>query len=269
MGSEAPIADLLSHARTIDVRGVSMEMVVKGKGPPLLLLHGMDGVEGAAALIDALAQNYEVYAPSHPGFGASALPSGATTVDDIAYTYLDLLELLDLRDVVVAGFSFGGWLAAEILVKDCSRAARVVLGAPLGLRTGDRRTRRVADIFVLDEREKEARMQHTKAAPIAVAELSDTALERKMRNTEALSRFGWSPYLYNPKLAQRLHRINAPVLMLWGEEDQIAPIAYGKDYASSLAAASFEAIPQCGHRIYVDQPAAAAQHIHAFAQAKI
>lgn len=265
MGGEAPEADFLAHARAVDVRGVRIEMVVRGKGAPLLFLHGMDGVEGAEPLIEALAKDYEVFAPSHPGFGGSDLTPGASSVDDISYTYLDLLDQLDLRDFLVVGCSFGGWLAAELLVKDCRRAAQVVLCAPLGLRTGERRKRRVVDIFMLDEREAAARMQIS--PPAAGAELSDAALERKLRNTESMSRFGWSPYLYNPKLVHRLHRIIAPTLVLWGEEDQIAPLAYGKDFAAHIPGARFEVIPQCGHRIYIDKPDAAAKRIRAFAKA--
>jgi len=131
MTTEASAADFLQAAKVVEIQGLKLELVVKGQGAPLLLLHGMDGVEGCARIIDLLARDFTVYAPSHPGFGASELPRAFSTIDDLAYFYLDLLDHFDLQNVTVVGFSLGGWIAAEILVKDASRVSRLVLGAPL------------------------------------------------------------------------------------------------------------------------------------------
>jgi pimeloyl-ACP methyl ester carboxylesterase len=258
-------ADLIAEATTITVRDLQTEMVVKGRGAPLLFLHGMDGIEAAAGLINLLAESHKVYAPSHPGFGASALPGAFSTIDDLAYFYLDLIEQLDLRDTTFAGFSFGGWLASEILTKDCSRASRVILGAPLGLRSGDRRERRVADIFMLGQRELAEKMQVTPVQAPAGPPSEAMAL-RIARNAEAVGLFGWSPYMSNPKLINRLHRIKTPVHILWGEQDGIASVDYGKEYAAAINGASFETIAQCGHRIYVDKPDVAAKAIRKFSK---
>ena len=73
-------------------------------------------------MLTELAKGGRVIAPSHPGFGTSQLPKGMTTVDDLSYFYLDLLEQLDLRDVLVVGVGLGGWIAAEIAVKDSTAA---------------------------------------------------------------------------------------------------------------------------------------------------
>jgi pimeloyl-ACP methyl ester carboxylesterase len=155
--SGSPDQDLIAQTKLLDVNGVKIELATKGKGAPLLFLHGMDGIEGAAAMIGALSESFEVFAPSHPGFGASELPTTFTTVDDLSYFYLDLMEKLDLNRAVVAGFSFGGWIAAEMLVKDASRASKAVLGAPFGLPTGDRRKSLVADIFMIEPSDIPAR----------------------------------------------------------------------------------------------------------------
>src|SRR5688500_2462283 len=99
MNAQALPADLLSEASLVDIRGLRLELIVKGEGAPLLFLHGMDGVEGCAKINDLLARGFTVYAPSHPGFGASELPRAYSSIDDLAYFYLDLLEHFDLRDV--------------------------------------------------------------------------------------------------------------------------------------------------------------------------
>jgi pimeloyl-ACP methyl ester carboxylesterase len=266
MTTEASPADFLTEAQFVEVQGLKLELIVKGEGAPLLLLHGMDGVEGCARLIDLLARDFSVYAPSHPGFGASELPRAFSTIDDLAYFYLDLLEHFELRDVTVVGFSLGGWIAAEMLVKDASRVARLVLGAPLGLRTAERRGTQVADLFMLDPKEMDATMQVTPAAQKPnLATLPEPMLERIARNAEAVCLFGWSPYLYNPKLHLRLHRIKVPTVLLWGEDDRFAPLGYAQSFTARLTEARLETLAACGHRIYVDCPEVAAAKIVNFA----
>src|SRR5262245_27740695 len=100
-----------------DIAGARIELIERGRGRPLLLLHPAMGIKGSDQAIDHLARSFRVLAPSHPGFGRSDLPRGMNTVDDLAYFYLDVMDALDLRDVVLAGSSFGGWIAAEIAIK--------------------------------------------------------------------------------------------------------------------------------------------------------
>jgi pimeloyl-ACP methyl ester carboxylesterase len=259
----------LKDSETVDIRGSAIELIRKGNGSPLLFLHGMDGVEASAEIIDALARQFTVYAPSHPGFGTSELPAGVTTVDDLGYFYLDLLDQLDLRDVTLVGMSIGGWTALEMLVKDSSRIARAVLGAPLGLNTGDRRTQHVVDIFMLPTAEVEKKMQTTPPAPrIDPATLTAEAVERSVRNAEAVSLFGWSPYLHNPKLRQRLHRVKPPVLVLWGDADAIVSQEYRQAFVEALPGATFQILSECGHRIPTDCAEPAARAITDFAGAQ-
>jgi len=266
MSTEASTADFLKAAERVEIQGLKLELIVKGAGSPLLFLHGMDGVEGCSRIIDLLARDFTVYAPSHPGFGASELPRAFSTIDDLAYFYLDLLDHFDLRGVTVVGFSLGGWIAAEILVKDTSRVSRLVLGAPLGLRTAEGRVRQVADIFMLHSKEVAAAMQLTPTADnVPLAELPEAMLERIARIAEAVCLFGWSPYLYNPKLHLRLHRIKVPTVLLWGEQDRLAPLDYAKSFIAGLGQARLETLEACGHRIYVDRPEAAAARIVNFA----
>ena len=266
MSTEASPADFLNEAQIVDVQALKLELIVKGKVAPLLFLHGIDGVQRCARVIELLARDFTVFAPSHPGFGASELPRSFSTIDDLAYFYLDLLDHFDLRDVTVVGFSLGGWIAAEILVKDASRVSKLVLGAPLGLRTAEKRAMHVTDLFMLDPKEMDATMQATPSSKnVNLAALPERTLERIARNAEAVCLFGWSPYLYNPKLHLRLHRIKLPTVVLWGEDVRLAPLGYAKNFAAKLAQGRLETLPACGHRIYVDRPDVAAARIVNFA----
>jgi pimeloyl-ACP methyl ester carboxylesterase len=265
--SQAAVREtFLKGAETIDMRGSAIEIVRKGDGPPLLFLHGIDGLEAAAGLVDRLAETFTVYAPSHPGFGASQLPPGITTVDDLGYFYLDMLDAFELDTVTLVGLSLGGWIALEMLVKEPRRVSRAVLGAPLGICTGDRRAQHVVDIFMLSATEVERKMQASPpAARVDPATLPVETLERAARNTAAVSRFAWSPYLHNPKLRQRLHRATPPALILWGDADAIVPRAYAQDVVAALPHATLQVLPGCGHRIHIDSAEPTARAIVAFA----
>jgi len=253
----------------LDVLGTELEIFQAGGGPPLLFLHGLDGIEGAAPLQRELAKHFTVYAPSHPGFGASAGSPRIDRVDDLGYFYLDMLDQLGLDRPVIVGTSFGAWVAAEMLTKEPGRAAQLVLVSPLGLPTAERREQYVADIFMLSRQELGKRMQVGEPAlgsdMKTLATLPEDRLRRLMRNDEAASHFGWTPYMSNKKLGDRTHRIASPTLVIWGEADGIVSAKYRDDWRKALPQAEVECFEGAGHRLHADQPARLAARIAAFA----
>ena len=132
---------------TEKIAGANIEVLRRGKGRPILFLHPHIGMHGSQRFIELLAREAQVIAPSHPGFGHSELPRGMSTVDDMSYFYLDLIEQLNLRDLVVVGASFGGWIAAEIATKSCERLSRLVLLGAVGAKFGGRDKSDIVDIF--------------------------------------------------------------------------------------------------------------------------
>src|SRR3954468_2949841 len=133
----------------IEVAGIALETLMAGDGPPLLFLHGGDYVAQNRPFLDRLAHRWHVIAPRHPGFGDTPRPAWFRSVHDIAYLYLDLLHCLDLRDTLLVGHSFGGWVALEIAVRSEARLGRLALIDSLGLKFGGREERDIADIYAL------------------------------------------------------------------------------------------------------------------------
>lgn len=250
---------------TLDVLGTQIELFTAGSGAPLLFLHGLDGVEGAAALLGLLAKDFTVYAPTHPGFGNSARPARLNRVDDLGYFTLDVMDTLGLADPVVVGVSFGAWVAAETFTKEPARVSRLVLASPLGLPTANRREQHVADIFMLSRQDLGWRMQVGAPGPGSdmgvLTKLPEAKIRRLMRNDEAASLYGWTPYMSNPKLADRLHRLSAPILVAWGAEDALVSAPYREAWRAALPQAEVETFAGAGHRIHADQPAALAARI--------
>src|SRR5581483_2203242 len=228
---------------SVTVNGVTIEMIDRGKGRPILFLHPGIGIEPDAPVLAALAKSGRVLAPSHPGFGTSQLPAGMTTVDDVSYFYLDLLEQLDLRDVLVVGVGLGGWIACEIAVKDTSRFSQLVLANAIGVKIGDRETRDIVDIWSLMPNELNAlAWADPKLGERDYKTLPEAVSQAAARNREAYARLAWSPYMHNPKLKNRLHRIKLPTLFLWGSADRILSDSYGRGYCALISGAKFQTI---------------------------
>jgi pimeloyl-ACP methyl ester carboxylesterase len=249
----------------LSVGGIELAAVRRGVGRPVVLLHGLDTIDPRASFLNLLSARAAVIAPSHPGFGTSARPDGFETVYDLAHLYLEMLESLPYDKVTLGGFSFGGWLAAEIAVSCCHRIEKLVLVDALGIKISNRETADILDIFNTSPAEVRRQRWHdpNRFAPDYDA-MSDEELTIVARNWDALSLYGWQPYMYNPRLSAWLGRIRVPTLVLWGEQDGIVAPAYGGAYAALIPGARFVTVPRAGHHPEIEQPEAFARHLLAF-----
>src|SRR5262245_33454623 len=118
---------------TIAVRGCNIKLMRGGSGPPLLFLHGSSGAGAWLPFMQSLAARFDVIVPEHPGFGDSDTPDWLDTIHDLAYFYLDFLEQLDLDRVHLVGVSLGGWIAAELAVRDTYRLSSLTLVDAAGI----------------------------------------------------------------------------------------------------------------------------------------
>jgi len=239
----------------VEINGIEVELNVRGRGHPLLFLHPEIGFDRAGPALDRLAQGARVIAPTHPGYGRAKIPSAFNTIDDLAYLYLDLLDALDLREVAVVGAGIGGWIAAEIAVKTTARLTHLVLADAFGVKIGDHETRDIFDMYFITDAELQKVLYFDQElSKRDLSKLPDEELYAMARAREATSRFGWKPYMHNPKLKSRLHRIRIPTFFLWGAEDRIVAPAYGRAYCTSIPGARLQLIERAGHFPHVERP---------------
>jgi pimeloyl-ACP methyl ester carboxylesterase len=244
--------------------GTQLEVMRTGQGRPLVFLHPGLGLRGAEPFLKALGRVGTAIAPAHPGFQGS--PAGDfTSVDDLSYLYLSLLESLD-EPALLIGSSLGGWIALEAAVKSVRNIAGLVLVDAVGVRFNTRDTPDFADIYALPRADLDKRMYHDpNVARIDYPNTPERELEIIARNREAEARFSWSPYLHNPRLNSRLYRARVPALVLWGQSDTLAPLDYGKKLAGALPESTFETIAKAGHFPHIEQPDALVSRIEQFA----
>jgi pimeloyl-ACP methyl ester carboxylesterase len=175
------------------------------------------------------------------------------------------LKKLGLSRVPAIGCSLGGWIAAEMAVMDDDCFSRLVLIDPYGVKLGGPTTRDFADIYQLGPAKSAAlKFRAPETMKRELGKLSDEELGRIARNQESFTRFGWEPYLHNPKLKHLLYRVTAPTLILWGEQDGLASTDYARGFAKLIPDARVATIADAAHYPHLEQPDAVLRHIGEF-----
>ncbi|MEU2925672.1 alpha/beta hydrolase [Streptomyces sp. NPDC007251] len=251
---------MTTTARTItlalDAGDVDLSFTVdeRGKGHPFLLLHGGGGPQTVTGFAGLLAEQRpaRVITPVHPGFGGTARPDWLTDVPTLAQVYVRLLDELGLEDVTVVGNSIGGWIAAEIALLGSDRISGVVLVNAAGIHVPGHP---VADPFTLTPAELSALSFHdVDRFRIDPSTFSDEQRAAAAANRAALQVYSGPHAMADPTLRERLAKVTVPVLVAWGESDQVVDTEYGRAYATAIPGAEFEILPRTGHMPQIETP---------------
>ncbi|WNV86407.1 alpha/beta hydrolase [Umezawaea sp. Da 62-37] len=222
---------------------LALTVTETGEGMPFLVLHGGSGPLSTAPVVDHYAATHRVLAPVHPGWDDTPRPEWFSGVDDLATTYLDLLEDRGLDDVTVLGGSFGGWVAAEMAVRD--------------------RSRRIGHLVLVD-----AIGPRIPGVEVGVPAGPPPGAGGPPAAAMAAVRAYAGPTMSDPKLLRRLARVDTPTLVVWGEDDRVVSPDFGRAFAAAFPDARFELIPGAGHVPTREAPEAVFAAVDAFLTAE-
>lgn len=238
-----------------------------GAGSPLVYLHSAGGEGDALALLDELAKSHDVIAPMFPGFGESEGIEQIDDMEDAVYHLLDLFDRLELAAPAVFGLSLGGWMAAELATRYPERVGKLILANPAGLYIKGaeikdifgRTPGEMAEDLFADQSHPMAQMMHQMDKMIAGSggmrgAIPFEMVKPQLQSMAAAARLAWDPYLHNPKLRKRLHRITAPTLVVRAAKDTLIPAAHAETYAREIPGAKFVEVPDAAHLIAVERP---------------
>jgi pimeloyl-ACP methyl ester carboxylesterase len=236
-------------------RDLPVTLTEAGSGRPALVLHGGGGPFTVAGIAEHLAETMHAVTPTHPGWNGTARPDWLSGIDDIALAYLRYLEDNDLRDVLVVGSSLGGWIGAEMSVRDdAGRISGLILLDAVGV---DVDGQPIRDFFALDARGiAEYSFHDADRFYVDPGTVSDEQAARLRANMATMRIVAGEPYMHDPTLLDRLRRLEIPVLVIWGEGDRIVTSAYGAAYAAAFGDGRFEIVRDAGHLPQIEQPAA-------------
>ncbi|MQY11171.1 2-hydroxy-6-oxo-6-phenylhexa-2,4-dienoate hydrolase [Streptomyces sp. RB5] len=259
-------------ARTVEVADGTLRYYEAGSGHPLLLLHGSGpgatGWSNFAGNIEALAENFHVYAVDMPGWGESS----AVTVDEIDHvrTAIQFLDALGIDKAAFVGNSMGGQNSLRLATEHPGRISHLItMGPPVGMRptlfgAGDgpseglkhliaayrdpspENMRRLVEIMVYDKA--------TFATPELCKARSDAALARPdhLRNyVEGMPKGAPLPQWVKPEL---LSKIQVPTLLIHGRDDRVVSYENSLFLLANIPNSRLVVLNHCGHWAMIEHP---------------
>lgn len=241
---------------------------IAGAGPPLVYLHPANGLRWDLFL-SHLAQSHTVYAIEFPGTSAGD-PYAIHLIDslaDMVLAYEEVLRSLGLERPVLVGQSFGGMLAAELASTFPTIASKIVLLSPLGLWREDLP---IARWLEAAPEEMATLLFHDPAGAAAQSmlalpedpDIAAAAIAAQTWATGATAKFCWP--IPDRGLRGRIHRVSAPVLVVWGKEDSLVPVGYADEWANEISDAQVAVIDTCGHIAQVEKLDETIEKVDAF-----
>jgi pimeloyl-ACP methyl ester carboxylesterase len=241
------------------VNGTSTMVLAAGDitAPPLVFLHGAGTFHGWA-FAEPWTERFRVLIPHHPGYGDSDDLDGLHEVHDLVLHYVELFNQLGLTaDANLVGFSLGGLIAARFAIEQKHRLRRLVLVAPAGLRVPGVA---VEDLFRIPPDELVGRLVHRMDTilPHLPADPNDVDFTvDRYRETRTTAIMLWD-HPFDRVLPRWLGRVDIPTLIVWGEEDRLAPVELARGWADLLPQATVATFPEAGHLVLDEAPDASA-----------
>ena len=231
--------------------------------PLLVLLHGLGAsCERWLNVAPMLSKYFRIIIPDIIGFGHSDKPSTDEYTMNYFVSFLQqFLDRLNIdRSIVLCGHSFGGILATEFARAFNNRVDKLVLVAPAGVL---RFSTHALDKYILsalsptNENALDA-FQDMAFDPRFITEdsLRDFINRMRLPNAKYALLSTVMGIRDSPHLLERLSQVLAPILIIWGENDEITPLPDGKylqEYHENPKNRS-KTINHCGHTPFVEKP---------------
>jgi pimeloyl-ACP methyl ester carboxylesterase len=217
-------------------------------GTPLLLIHGLgDRAEAWAPQIPTLtAAGFHVYAPDLLGYGRSDKPDITYSIPVEVATMTDFMHAINLQHADIAGWSMGGWVAAELTLDHPTLVDRLILEDSAGIRFKATFPRTL--FTPTDEAGLKQLMEALSPRPQALPHFVVRATLRKLASMGRVVQSSMDSMESGTDLLdKRLSAIQQPTLIIWGSEDRLLPISTGLQMHEAIPNSVFATISGCGH----------------------
>ncbi len=274
----------MSELTYLELHGDRIAYRDAGKGPALLLIHGMAGSSATwEAIIPRLSANYRVIAPDLLGHGMSAKPRGDYSLGAFAVWLRDFLDELGLQRVTVIGQSLGGGIAMQFGYQHRNYCERLVLIGSGGLGPDLSPVLRIlsapgAELIMPVVTPQPVRNLGNKVA----SWLSSAGIQAPRAGqmwqaycslADAESRHAFFRTLrsvvdYRGQAVSALNKLHLtgdiPTLLIWGDHDRIIPVSHAYAARDALTGCRLEVLDGVGHFPHVEAPTAVADILEDF-----
>jgi 4,5:9,10-diseco-3-hydroxy-5,9,17-trioxoandrosta-1(10),2-diene-4-oate hydrolase len=258
------------HQHWVDVGGSAINYVELGKGPPMLLIHGLGGSwQNWLETIPFFARAHRVVAPDLPGFGASPLPPEKISIPGYGRLLDGFCAAVGLERGVVVGHSMGGFIAAEVAIQHAARVDKLVLVSAAGITAEHQRNERALAVMRRFEAALTFAATHPKPGffmrprarramrlvfahpdrlpgPLLVEQAKGGGKPGFVDALDALSAY---------PIRDRVQRISVPTLIVWGDGDKLVPLRDADVFEELIPNARKVVYPDTGHVPMLERPA--------------
>ncbi|HEX2593872.1 MAG TPA: alpha/beta hydrolase [Rhizomicrobium sp.] len=243
--------------KTVAVHKVPVRYIEGGSGNPLVFLHGAGGVTTSDPFLAKLAEKYHVYAPLLPGYGDSEECGEIRDMLDFTLHTWDVVEALGLKNPILVGHSMGGMIAAEMAAIAPNDVTRLGLICPAGLWLDDHP---IPDLFATMPFEMPKLLFHNVEAGTAMLTSGLKMDDPKFLQTYLVNnarQLGMAGKILFPVpergLSERLYRIKAKTLIVWGDSDKLISPVYAQPFKKGIKGAELVSIPEAGHMVILEK----------------
>ena len=227
-------------SRRISVNGLGVHTWMAGKGPPVVLVHGL-GVSGRymLPLAESLAERCSVLAPDLPGYGRSQKPPAPLGISELASALAGCLDALGLERAAFVANSMGCQILTELAVRFPERVGPLVLIGP----TVDPKLR-------LARRQLMGGLRESAREPLSLLAL--VAHDNSRMGVRAL--LATMRSALDDRIEQRLPLIEQPALVLRGERDGFVSAEWAEQVAALLPRGRLVVVPREPHAVHYTRP---------------
>ena len=248
--------------KTVETKKAPVRYLEGGAGPALVYLHGAGGITADDPLLNKLAQAYHVYAPLLPGYGDSEeAPEIRDMLDFTLHTW-DVVEALGISRPILVGHSMGGMIAAEMAAVAPNDVAKLALICPAGLWMDEHP---IPDMFALLPFEMPKYLFHDAEKGAAMLTAGRAVDDPNFLQTYLITnarQLGMAGKILFPiperGLKDRIHRVKAKTVIVWGESDRMIPPVYAQAFKDGIKGSELVTVPEAGHMVGLEQTEAVA-----------
>jgi pimeloyl-ACP methyl ester carboxylesterase len=249
--TQAQLALAGIHVHALTLEGLPVSYLEGGTGKPVVFVHGLGGqaLDWTPFLADVVRAGYHVYAMDLPGFGETAKPRERTySVREQARFVESFLSVLRLGPVALVGISMGGWIAATVALDQPQRIAQLVMmdsaGFPFKLGFdpalfAPKTPAQVDALMALVMPSPPPMPGFVKEDVVRWVSQRGWVIERALLSMRAGD--DW--------LDQRFSSLKAPLLLVWGKQDKVTPLAVGEAMHQAAPESVLAVFDGCGHLV--------------------
>ena len=263
---QGPVDYGLKPGEVIEVDGQKLRYLDVGEGDPVVLIHGFgSAIEAWAPVLPALKAGHRVVALDLPGFGKSDKTARDYSPQALAMTVFRLMKKLGIEKADIVAHSWGSSIALALARARPMHVGRLVLVGAWVFEEQQPPYSKWAKvpgvgelIFAWTYKELIARRialgfyDPEKMVDQKFVEAVEKALDRPGTVAAALAATRGQKL---KGMEEEYARVTQPVLLVWGEEDEVSRPVFGEKLLSILPDARLVFIPRCGHIPMVEAPA--------------